>query len=459
MSFLSDDSPICALATPVGRSALAILRISGIGSLEKCRSMLRFLPTEVKSHSCYVGFVQGADGIAIDEVVVTYFGHGKSFTGEETLEITCHGNELIVEKIIGCLIDVGCRIASPGEFSFRAFINGRIDLVQAESILNLINSQSEAARKISLRQLRGELSKVIHKVKRDVTRILAHIEASIDFSSEGLEVLSSVQLATLCEPLMEQVEKLADSYRQGQRTYEGLQVGIVGRPNVGKSSLLNLLVGEEKAIVSDIAGTTRDLIEANKYIGGVQFKFIDTAGLRMTDDKLEAIGISKANLVLDESDLLIYICDVTCYDWAQDVATIRNLPPQSTLIVANKTDVRAPDSFLMALQEITSNFKVVNMSCVRGDGVSNLQDWLKSALRADHAQEMPSVLINSRHFNLCSDLHKFLEIAYEELTMGKSEEFSSLPLYQALRACDDLLGVRVDEAVIDQVFKEFCLGK
>jgi len=265
--FRSDSDCICGLSTPPGTGGIAVVRVSGTGTADKLRALCGFLPKVLESHRIYVGTLGSANG-PIDHVVVSFFAQGHSFTGQETLEISCHGGPQVYSQILEALVEIGCRMADRGEFSYRSFMNGNLDLIQAESILTLIESQSKKAAKQAYRQLKGELSKEVEQISEDLIWMLAQLEASIDFSTEDLEIVSSVTLVGLAKGLLRKVDRLIDSYRVGRNLVDGWRVGIIGRPNVGKSSLLNRVLNEPRAIVTPYAGTTRDGVEGRVQLGG-----------------------------------------------------------------------------------------------------------------------------------------------------------------------------------------------
>ncbi|RYZ63252.1 MAG: tRNA uridine-5-carboxymethylaminomethyl(34) synthesis GTPase MnmE, partial [Proteobacteria bacterium] len=275
LSIDRDTHTICAVSTPHGVGGISVLRISGPDSLEITREIASFLPLNIESHRVYFGTLRSPEfQDEIDEVLVTYFKKGHSFTGEEVLEISCHGNPHICQKILNELIAIGARAADRGEFTYRAFMNGRVDLVQAEGILSLIESQSDKAMKLSLRQLKGQLSQRLESIENEITWLMAHLEAGIDFSTEGLDLVSDAVVTEKLTIIESGLQKLVNTYQSGRILRDGVRVALAGRPNVGKSSLLNLLLEEERAIVTEIAGTTRDVISGETQYAGVKFTFL-----------------------------------------------------------------------------------------------------------------------------------------------------------------------------------------
>ncbi len=304
----ASSSTICALATAHGIGAISVIRLSGSRAIEIMRRLARFLPQNLESHKIYYGILKSEDR-SLDEVLLSYFAEGRSFTGESTFEISCHGSAAIVNDILQELCQAGARMAKRGEFTFRAFMNGRLDLVQAESVLAMIESRSNRASQLALRQLQGEFSVRLKALAEDLTWVLANLEANIDYAAEDIVIAAGDALANRLQKIQVDVERLLSTYQQGRIVREGFQVALVGRPNAGKSSLLNRLAGEERAIVTEIAGTTRDFIETELAIDGYRITLVDTAGLRVTDDPVEKIGVSRTLEKMKSVDQVLYVAD------------------------------------------------------------------------------------------------------------------------------------------------------
>lgn len=453
----TDRDTICALATAHGTGAISIVRISGARAIEITRKIAAFLPTNPESHKIYYGFLEAVDGkTAIDEVLVSYFKEGRSFTGEDCIEISCHGSGLLVDEILRNLISAGARAAERGEFTYRAFMNGRIDLVQAESVQALIESRSQRAAQLALRQLQGEFSKQLKDILHQLTWVLANLEANIDFASEDIEVASPRVLADRSQSLLDQVRGILAGYRQGLIIRNGYQVALVGAPNVGKSSLLNALAGEERAIVTPIAGTTRDFVEASLSVEGLNVTVIDTAGLRLTKDPVESIGVERSLAKLKDVDLVVYVVDAETGASFAEREFFTKIPWEKTVFLLNKVDLK-PSAELDS--ELTGRVSVVHrVSAATGAGLNELRTWLKARIRGEVSEDS-TLLSNARHYQGLETLAKSLENSLPLMIHEESPDLIALELQAGLRAVHEVLGMVFDDQVMDRVFAEFCLGK
>lgn len=460
-----DQESICALATAQGLGALAIVRLSGPKALEIGRQIAPFLPSKIETHKAYLGKLIAKDGAAFDEALVTYFGHGKSFTGEETLEFSTHGSPVIVQMLLRALIEAGAKSAEKGEFTFRAFMNGKLDLIQAESVLALIESQSSLSAKQALRQLKGDLSDELQTIESEITWSLAHIEAGIDFSQEGLETVSPAELLRRLGAVHERLQKRLASYRQGRVVKEGLRVVLMGRPNVGKSSLLNVLLEEDRAIVTEIPGTTRDLIEAPLLIGGVRVNLTDTAGLRESSDVVERLGIERTHRASQDAELILFVLEAGQL-LADEAEELRKQDLSKVLLIVNKVDriadvgserlqiieklhqfgLRAPEKMLfVSAFDKKKAFETV---------MAALEEWIRQAGLEDQ-----TVLFQARHFERLQLAEENLGRGLQLVSEGVSPELAAFELKEALLCVQETLGVHYDDQILDRVFKEFCLGK
>ena len=457
-SGLSEDT-ICALSTPPGHGGIAVIRVSGSKAFNIARAVCPFLPEKLESHKVYFGLAKDRSMQEIDEVVVTCFAEGRSFTGEETAEISCHGSPILALNIINELIHSGARTARNGEFTYRAFMNGRLDLVQAESVLSLIQSQSKPAAKIALRQLQGDLSKDFLEVEDGLVWMLAHLEASIDFSTEDIEVVSAADLIKRGAGLQERIEKMLDSYRHGRIIRSGLQVALVGKPNVGKSSLLNALVGEDRAIVSAEAGTTRDLVEGRITIAGVPVSFIDTAGLRETENEVEKIGIARSRKALSDADVVFHVVDET-FDSESLNLVSKKTADQIYCVLINKVDLLDLSHKVGEIEAAAASAgaRTLAVSALTGQGLDEVRALLQSRIQSD-VLASGYLVTQARHAELLKKIHGSLVKGNGLIKADSSPEFVAFELQEAIHAIHELLGKEFNEQIIDRIFKEFCLGK
>lgn len=456
-TLVTDKDTICALATAHGIGAISVIRVSGARAAEITRQLAAFLPKELESHKVYYGFLKDISGAQVlDEVLLSYFQAGRSFTGEATIEISCHGSESIVDEVIRNLIVAGARPAERGEFTYRAFMNGRVDLVQAESILDLVQSRSPRASQMALRQLKGEFSSRLKLVLNEITWILAHLEANIDFASEDIEIAAASTLADKADVLLRDVERLLDGYRKGRIIRTGFQVALVGRPNVGKSSLLNALLGEDRAIVTPVAGTTRDFVEGELIEDGVRMTLVDTAGLRVTDDPVEKIGVERALQKLSEVDLVLYVLDAAVGLAPEEALFSSKIPWDKTALILNKIDL--VDVGSLALVRHPDVLQEIPVSATQQTGICQLRDWLRDRIKRELMDDS-AVMSNLRHFQGLEVVRASLELSKDLLEQGASPDLIALELQTGLRSVHEILGLVFDDQVMDRVFAEFCLGK
>lgn len=452
-----DSDTICALSTPPGSGGIAVIRVSGPHALSYSRKIAPFLPQHAESHRVYYGVLRTSE--PIDEVLISYFSKGRSFTGEETVEISCHGSSVISSTILKELVFSGCRLARRGEFTYRAFMSGRLDLVQAESVLGLIESKSKQSARISLRQLQGHLSQDFAKLEDDLVWILAHLEASIDFSTEDIEVVDQSVLLNRIGAVENKTRQLLESYRKGRILREGLEVALVGKPNAGKSSLLNALVGEERAIVTPHAGTTRDTIEGQVSYGGVPVTFVDTAGLRETDNEIEKLGIQRSKAAIEKADFVFHVLDL----FESDISTswISDVRERDSYVLVNKVDLDGDGTQRKRLEPHLSGVRADHIFWVSAKSRAGLDqvEKLIASVGLELDSESSNVVTQARHSELLQKIHSCAESALSLINEASSPEFIAFELQDAVRAIHELLGKEFDEQVIDRIFKEFCLGK
>lgn len=459
-----DEDTICALSTPPGTGGIAVIRVSGNRALLFVRQLCRFLPEKPESHRIFYGILKNRSGEeAIDEVLVSYFAQGRSFTGEETIEISCHGGEAVVAEILKELVAVGCRVAARGEFTYRAFMNGRLDLVQAESVLSLIESRSQQASRVALRQLQGHLSSEFSKIEDGLVWMLAHLEASIDFSTEDIEVVAQDDLLSRANELLALIDKLISSYEKGRLMKDGIEIALIGRPNVGKSSLLNLFLGEERAIVTAHAGTTRDTIEGRMMIDGLQITFVDTAGFRETDNEIEKLGIERSKSAKEKADYVFHVLDLGASSIEKDLKDLPLPLRETDYLLVNKTDLDSDGTKRRLLKARFEDAgigrdRIFWMSARTQEGMDSVLEFLRSLSRTFES-ESSNVVTQARHLELLRKIQSSLRAARDLIGSSSSPEFIAFELQEAVRAVHELLGKEFDEQVIDRIFKEFCLGK
>lgn len=472
----NDKKTICALASGAGNGAIAVLRLSGSETEKIIKSLCPGLQNKkLESHRVYLTKAKNAAGETVDEVLVTFFQTNKSYTGEMSAEISCHGSSYIVKSLLSELVRLGARQAERGEFTFRAFMNDRIDLVQAEAVLSVIESQSEGALRVALRQLDGQVSKDFLFMESELIWCLAHIEASIDFSTEGLDVVDNQVLIKKLEKIAVDLKKKIQSFKSGQILKDGLKVSLLGQPNVGKSSLLNQLVQHEKAIVTDIPGTTRDIVEASAIYNGVKVIFSDTAGLRETSDVVEKIGVEKSEKEALLSDVCLFVFDVNQGLGAKEkelIAKAKSTAKSAQIyFIANKWDCVAPEEkahkaeetrkklqTFMDLQEPIDQEKVLFVSALD----SGCRDQLLQLLTADVAEKgflQESILSSVRQVEMSEEAYNLVCNCIEELKADLGSEFIAQTLKNALLSIQKILGHSFDDQIMDRVFKEFCIGK
>lgn len=466
-----DNDTICAVATPFGRGGISVIRVSGARALAATKALCTFMPENPESHRVYYGLLKD-HGVEVDEVMATYFQKGRSFTGEDSVEISCHGNPIICERILQLLVSQGARLADRGEFTYRAFINGRIDLVQAESVLSLIESQTKESSRVALQQLKGELSKNLEVLESELTWSLAHIEAGIDFSTEGLDVVEHEKLIEKLEMVATSLKSLVQSYQYGRLLKDGIHVALVGKPNVGKSSLLNLLVEEERAIVTNIPGTTRDVVTADTLYKRYKFSLMDTAGLRdETSDVVEKIGIQKTHEALQTTDFILFVIEANRALDKEEVEIFERLDLSRVLIVINKSDL-APEASKEAIRPlmVCKNFKTLSdpatflrdkvllVSALDKNARNQMFDAVLGQIKTQESDK-PVLLIQARHYECLSRAQGLIDTSLKNLRTGVGEEFLALDLKQALIFLQEVLGKRFDDQIMDRVFKEFCIGK
>ena len=442
---------IVANATPLIPSAISIVRISGDKALEIGKKIFS-LPEKITPRKVYFGKIFNHKGEIIDEGLFVYFQKPKSFTGEDLVEIYPHGSVPVVKSILEACFMHGARLARPGEFTERAFLNGKIDLLQAEAIADLINAKSEKAAKIAVSILEGKLSKQINALREKLINLISLIEAEINFPEDVEEIDSSLIISQL-EEVKSQIEKLLASYKKGNLIKEGIKLAIVGRPNVGKSSLFNALVGYERAIVSEIQGTTRDFIEESLKIKDIPVILLDTAGLRDTEDKIEKIGIEKAQEKINEADIILFVIDASSGFTEEDKKIYDKIKDKPHITVVNKSDLNnKPIDFFEKYDNI------VYTSVVNNQGIKELEEKIITSLGIIEKED--DLFINLRQSTLLKQAKEKIEEIENHINyLINNKEILMIYIQEALNYLDEVVGAISTEDVLDNIFSKFCIGK
>ena len=459
--FVSQSEPIAALATAPGIGAIAVIRVSGAGAIDLTNPFFRGKDlTRQESHTAHFGTLRNADDSIIDEVLITIFRAPKSFTKEDVVEISCHGSEFIIQQILRRLTQSGVRLARPGEFTQRAFLNGQFDLMQAEAVADLIASDSDASHRAALTQLRGGFSNQLKDLRQQLIDFVALVELELDFGEEDVEFAHRDKLRQLMLNIRRVLHPLIESFATGNAIKNGVPAVIVGKPNAGKSTLLNALLNEEKAIVSDIPGTTRDSIEDELFIDGIRFRLIDTAGLRQATDQIEAIGIERTQQKMRDAALVLYLFDgknISAEDLTVAVAGVR-AAEKPYLLVGNKLD--AIDSAKRHLLEEAAGEPVVWISAARHTHLDELKATLSARVRTDAAVQTGSAVVtNARHHEHLTATDEALARAITGLDTGVTPDWLAMDLRVALQHLGELTGTIVTDDILDSIFSKFCIGK
>ncbi|MEM9680214.1 MAG: tRNA uridine-5-carboxymethylaminomethyl(34) synthesis GTPase MnmE [Bacteroidota bacterium] len=462
---------IVALATPSGSGAIAVIRLSGPDAIEIASACFKSIHHKVlkdqATHTIHLGHVIDGDR-EIDEVLVSLFKNPQSYTGEDVVEISCHGSPYIQQEIIQLFLRQGCRMANPGEFTLRAFLNGKLDLSQAEAVADLIVSDNEASHQIAMQQMRGGFSSEIAMLRQELMNFASLIELELDFSEEDVEFANRSEFKALIDRILLVLKRLIDSFAVGNVIKNGIPIAIVGEPNVGKSTLLNALLNEERAIVSDIAGTTRDTIEDEISIGGIGFRLIDTAGIRQTKDVVESIGIQKTFEKIDQAQVVIYLMDssqftVKSFDALNnEINQIRNKHSQKPLIVvANKVD-QLSEQDKKKLSDNLSTLEGVSwlfMSAKTGRGLDELQDQLLSLVNTGALRNNETIVTNTRHYDALLKAYEEVDKVKTGLNTGLSGDLLAIDIRQALYHFGEITGEITTDDLLGNIFANFCIGK
>ncbi|WP_375239725.1 tRNA uridine-5-carboxymethylaminomethyl(34) synthesis GTPase MnmE [Aurantibacter sp.] len=462
---------IVALATASGAGAVAIIRVSGKDAITICNTLFKSVKKQKalsnqKTHTIHLGHVM--DGArTIDEVLVSIFKNPRSYTGEDVVEIQCHGSIYIQQEIIQLLLRSGCRMADAGEFTLRAFLNGKLDLSQAEAVADLISSDNEASHQIAMQQMRGGFSSEIARLREELLNFASLIELELDFAEEDVEFADRTQFRELIKRITFVLKRLIDSFAVGNVIKNGIPVAIVGEPNVGKSTLLNALLNEDRAIVSDIAGTTRDTIEDELVIDGIGFRFIDTAGIRETKDVVEGIGIKKTFEKIEQAQVVLYLFDAVQFisnfeAFKVEIEKIKNkYPLKPLLIIPNKIDklTEVQTSELEVNLKTIENSKYLLLSAKQNKGIEELKNQLLSFVNTGALRNNETIVTNTRHYDALLKAFEEIQKVQHGLDINLSSDLMALDIREALYQFGLITGQVSNDELLGNIFANFCIGK
>ena len=451
---------IVAPISPAGKGAVSLIRISGGKSIEIIESIFKGKKLSLqKSHTVHFGEIVDRSNkkeIVLDEVLVTIFKAPSSFTKEDTIEIACHGSEYIVQKIIWLILTKGARLAKPGEFTQRAYLNGRFDLAQAEAVADLIAADSELSHRTALQQMKGGFSDEIKSLRQQLINFASLIELELDFFEEDIEFANRTSLTKLIVQIQDNINNLIQSFQLGNVIKKGINTAIIGKPNAGKSTLLNTLLNEDRAIVSDIPGTTRDTIEATINIQGILFKIIDTAGIRKAQDAIEAIGVERTHKAIEEASIILYLFDLENYDAEEIMLSLQSMQKthHKIILVGNKVDkVENNDDFF------GSQYQLIRLSAKENKGVDTLREILYKAAIGTQNIDNNTIVTNSRHYESLQLTSQSLERVLVGIDTGISSDFLALDIREALRYLGEITGEITNDDILGNIFSKFCIGK
>jgi tRNA modification GTPase len=455
------DDTIVAIATPAGRGGIGVVRLAGPESKAIAGRMLRLAGgrTLEAGRAHFGELLEIESGERIDEVVATWFAAPHSYTTDEIVEISCHGSPVVLRRMVEMAMEEGARLAEPGEFTQRAFLNGRLDLTQAEAVRDLIDSQTVYQAKVAARQLKGSLSHALLPVKEKLLALIARLEAGIDFAEDDVAVMPADQILAAMEEVSATLRGLEASFAFGKVVHEGLTLAIVGRPNVGKSSLFNQLVERERAIVTALPGTTRDLVTEMVALGGIPVRLVDTAGIREALDEAEHIGIRKSMEALADADLVLVVLDAGAGLTGVDRELLADVADRAAIAVLNKADLGARGELLPAANLTAEHPPMVRTSALTGEGIAALRAEILRTVRGSAAEDGGAMLTNLRQQGQVQSALGALAAAASSVQDGIPHEMVLLDLYNALRALDELTGATTADDILNVIFSTFCIGK
>lgn len=456
------NDTIAAISTPLGEGGIAVIRVSGEESVQHVERIFRSKTklSVAQTHTVHYGFIiEPASAEKVEEVLVTLMKAPRSFTMEDVVEISCHGGIVSVKKVLDLLLIQGVRLAEPGEFTKRAFLNGRIDLTQAEAVIDLIRAKSDRAFKVALKQVEGNLSKQIKHLRYVLVELMAHVEVNIDYPEHDVEEMTNNFIKTKCDTVMVDIDRLLVTAEQGKILREGIETAIVGKPNVGKSSLLNELAQENRAIVTDIPGTTRDVIEEFVNIGGIPLKLLDTAGIRETSDLVEQIGVERSKTALAEADLILLVLNSNDELQLDEIALMKQLADKQTIVIMNKIDLDRK----LDVDQVLSYFpqeRIVELSLIENKGIEDLEKAIAAIFFEGKLESSDLTYVsNVRHISLLKQAKRSLQDALVANEQYIPIDMIQIDIRAAWEQLGEIIGDSVGESLIDQIFTQFCLGK
>lgn len=449
------EDTICAISTSLGIGAISIVRVTGLDAIKIVDSIFDVNLTGKETHTIHYGHIKYNNEV-IDEVLVMLMRGPKTYTTEDTVEINCHGGKSTTEKILEILLASGCRLAEPGEFTKRAFLNGRINLLEAESVNDLIIAKTDAARTLAINNVDGILTKKIRNIREKIVKILANIEVNIDYPEYQDEVQVTHDLMEeYLTDITKELKSLVDGARNGRIIKEGINIAIIGRPNVGKSSILNHLLDEEKAIVTDIPGTTRDIVEGSITLNGVAINFIDTAGIRETDDVVEKIGVDRSKRSADSADIVLMVLNNNELLTEEDLELLEKYDSENLIIFVNKSDLEQKIEILGNISR-----EIIWGNTVDVNGLDSLKNAIKNKLNLDTiVNKDMSYLSNIRQIDLVNKANSAIENAYASLKNGMPIDMIEIDLRSAWEYLGEIIGDSYQDELVDNIFSNFCLGK
>ena len=470
--YAAGTDTIAAVATAMSDSGIGIIRVSGDESIELVDAVYRNAEgnrtlTKYDSHTIHYGFIVDKDETVIDEVMVSVMKGPKSYTMEDTVEINCHGGVLMMRRILDRVVETGARIADPGEFTKRAFLNGRIDLSEAEAVMDIIHAKNDFSLKSSVKQLKGSVSSLIREIREDMIHEIAFIEATLDdpehfdLEAEGYDKILLKKVKTI----KKKIKDLIDSAEDGRILSEGIRTVIVGKPNVGKSSLLNALVGEDRAIVTDVAGTTRDILEENISIDGIVFRILDTAGIRSTEDIVEKIGVDKAKNAVEDADLILYVADSSVSFDENDKAVLEMIAGKNTIVLLNKSDLinvmtEENIQFIDSYFDGSKKNRIIRTSMKDRSGIDLFIKTVKEMFFHGDLMYNDEVFItNARHKEALQNTYDSLVQVQKSIEENMPEDFYTIDLMSAYEKLGSIIGEAVEDDLINEIFSRFCMGK